>query len=124
MVHDISEGQAVVDAQKKNKVVYQVGSQGMSSLGNEKAKELFKDGAIGKLNYAEGFWARMSPFGAWQYPIPADASPKTVDWNAFVANTKKRELMLPVFSAGEIIVIMVPGFRAIYSFTCFRACIL
>jgi len=91
MVHDISEGQAVVDAQKKNKVVYQVGSQGMSSLGNEKAKELLKDGAIGKLNYAEGFWARMSPFGAWQYPIPADASPKTVDWNAFVANTKKRD---------------------------------
>jgi len=91
MVHDITEGQTVVDAQKKNKVVYQVGSQGMSSLGNEKAKELFKDGAIGKLNYAEGFWARMSPFGAWQYPIPADASPKTVDWNAFVANTKKRD---------------------------------
>lgn len=91
MVHDISEGSAVVAAQEKNKVVYQVGSQGLSSLGNEKAKQLLKEGAIGKLNYAEGFWARMSPFGAWQYPIPADASPKTVDWEAFIANTKKRE---------------------------------
>lgn len=90
MVHDISEGAAVVAAQAKNKVVYEVGSQGVSSLGNEKAKELLKDGAIGKLNYAEGFWARMSPFGAWQYPIPADASPSTVDWNMFVANTNKR----------------------------------
>jgi predicted dehydrogenase len=90
MVHDISEGPAVVEAQKRNKVVYQVGSQGLSSLGNEKAKELLKDGAIGKLNYAEGFWARMSPTGAWQYPIPADASPKTVGWDAFVANTNKR----------------------------------
>ncbi|HYK55045.1 MAG TPA: Gfo/Idh/MocA family oxidoreductase, partial [Flavisolibacter sp.] len=90
MVHDISEGPAVVEAQKKNKVVYQVGSQGLSSLGNEKAKELLKDGAIGQLNYAEGFWARMSPTGAWQYPIPADASPKTVGWDAFVANTNKR----------------------------------
>ncbi len=90
MVHDVSEGPAVVEAQKRNKVVYQVGSQGLSSLGNEKAKELLKDGAIGQLNYAEGFWARMSPTGAWQYPIPADASPKTVDWEAFVANTKKR----------------------------------
>ena len=40
-------------------------------------------GAIGKLNYAEGFWARNSPFGAWQYDIPADASEKTVDWKAF-----------------------------------------
>lgn len=90
MVHDITEGPAVIAARDKNKVVFQVGSQGLSSLGNEKAKELLKDGAIGKLNYAEGFWARMSPTGAWQYPIPADASPQTVDWNTFVANTNKR----------------------------------
>lgn len=91
MVHDITEGPAVVEAQRKNsKVVYQVGSQGLSSLGNEKARQLLKEGAIGKLNYAEGFWARMSPFGAWQYPIPADASTKTVGWDAYLANTNKR----------------------------------
>lgn len=90
MVHSVEEGPAVIEAQKKNNVVFEVGSQGMSSLGNEKARELLKDGAIGKLNYAEGFWARMSPTGAWQYPIPADASPKTVGWDAFVANTTKR----------------------------------
>ncbi|PWV53572.1 Gfo/Idh/MocA family protein [Chitinophaga sp. S165] len=92
MVHDITEGPAVVEAQQKNgKVVYQVGSQGMSSLGNEKAKQLLKEGAIGKLNYAEGFWARMSPFGAWQYPIPADASPKTVDWTTYLEHATKRD---------------------------------
>ncbi|MDE3183652.1 MAG: Gfo/Idh/MocA family oxidoreductase [Bacteroidota bacterium] len=90
MVHDISEAPAIVDAQKRNNVVFQVGSQGMSSLGNEKAKELLKDGAIGALNYAEGFWARMSPIGAWQYPIPADASPATVDWDRYLAITTKR----------------------------------
>ncbi len=90
MVHEISEGPAMVAAQNKNKVVFEVGSQGLSSLGNEKAKELLKDGAIGKLNYAEGFWARMSPTGAWQYPIPADASPKTVDWERYISNTTKR----------------------------------
>ncbi|WP_217602725.1 Gfo/Idh/MocA family protein [Chitinophaga sp. GbtcB8] len=92
MVHEIGEGPAVVEAQQKNgKVVYQVGSQGMSSLGNEKARQLLKDGAIGKLNYAEGFWARMSPQGAWQYPIPADASPKTVDWETYLLHAPKRE---------------------------------
>lgn len=90
MTHDISEGPAVVAAQTRNKVVYEVGSQGVSSLGNEKAKQLLSDGAIGQLNYAEGFWARMSPTGAWQYPIPSDASPSTVGWDAFVANTAKR----------------------------------
>lgn len=91
MVHDVTEGPAVVEAQNRNKgVVFQVGSQGVSSLGNEKARELLKDGAIGELNYAEGFWARMSPTGAWQYPIPADASPATVGWDAFLSNNKKR----------------------------------
>lgn len=90
MVHDITEGHAVIEAQGKNKVVFQVGSQGMSSLGNEKAKELLAAGAIGKLNYAEGFWARNSPFGAWQYDIPADASEKTVDWKRFLHNYPDR----------------------------------
>lgn len=91
MVHEIGEGHAIVEAQNRNKgVVYEVGSQGVSSLGNEKARELLKDGAIGQLNYAEGFWARMSPFGAWQYPIPTDASPQTVGWDAFIANNTQR----------------------------------
>ncbi|MEO6187323.1 MAG: Gfo/Idh/MocA family oxidoreductase [Ginsengibacter sp.] len=90
MVHDITEGPAVIDSQKKNNVVFQVGSQGMSSLGNEKAKQLLKEGAIGTLNYAEAFYARMSPEGAWQYHIPEDASPQTVDWDRYLANTTKR----------------------------------
>ncbi|GAO43244.1 Gfo/Idh/MocA family protein [Flavihumibacter petaseus] len=90
MVHSITEGPAVIKAQKETGKVFQVGSQGVSSLGNEKAKELLKEGAIGTLNYAEGFWARFSPTGAWQYPIPSDASPATVDWDTFVSNTTKR----------------------------------
>src|SRR5690606_39210930 len=91
MVHSIGEGHAVIQAQKDSGKVFMVGSQGVSSLGNEKAKELLNDGAIGTLNYAEGFWARHSPIGAWQYPIPADASEETVDWETFVSNTTKRK---------------------------------
>ena len=90
MVHSIEEGPAVIKAQKETGKIFMVGSQGVSSLGNEKAKELLKDGAIGDLNYAEGFWARHSPTGAWQYPIPADGSPATVDWETFISNTTKR----------------------------------
>ncbi len=90
MVHSIGEGPAVIKAQKESGKIFQVGSQGVSSLGNEKARELLRDGAIGELNYAEGFWARHSPTGAWQYPIPEDASPQTVDWETFISNTTKR----------------------------------
>jgi len=90
MVHHIEEGMEVIEAQRKSGKTFQVGSQGMSSLGNEKARELLAAGAIGTLNYAEGFWARNSPVGAWQYAIPEDASPETVGWDAYVSNTNQR----------------------------------
>ena len=84
MVHHIDEGQGLIRAEEESGGVFQVGSQGMSSLGNEKARELYEAGAIGELNYAEGFWARNDPIGAWQYPIPAAASEATVDWKRFL----------------------------------------
>lgn len=86
MVHKISQGQELIHAERESGKTFQVGSQGMSSLGNEKAKELFEEGAIGELNYAEGFWARNSPIGAWQYDIPEDGSAETVDWDMFLGN--------------------------------------
>ncbi|GAB3009467.1 hypothetical protein GCM10027051_08100 [Niabella terrae] len=90
MVHSIEEGPEVIAAQKKTGKVFEVGSQGVSSLGNEKARELLKQGAIGELNYAEGFWARRNPVAVWQYPIPKDASVQTVDWDTYISNTHKR----------------------------------
>ena len=90
MVQNVAEGSAVVQAQQKSGKTFQVGSQGLSSLGNEKARELYESGAIGQLIYAEGFWARNSPTGAWQYAIPKDASPQTVDWDTYISNTTKR----------------------------------
>jgi predicted dehydrogenase len=88
MVHSVGEGIKLIDAWKKSGKICMVGSQGLSSLGNEKARELLQSGVIGDLNYAEGFWARMSPEGAWQYKIPADASDQTVDWNRYEIQKK------------------------------------
>jgi predicted dehydrogenase len=84
MVHTIPQAREIITAQEETGNTFQVGSQGLSSLGNEKAKELFEEGAIGELNYAEGFWARNDPVGAWQYAIPDDASETTVDWDRFL----------------------------------------
>lgn len=90
MVHSVKEGSEVIEAWKKSGKIMQVGSQGVSSLGNEKAKELLAAGAIGDIVYAEGFWARHSPEGAWQYNIPADGNEQTVDWKKFISNTTDR----------------------------------
>ena len=90
MVHSIAQGADVVRAQDESGKTFQVGSQGMSSLGNEKAKELLAAGEIGELNYAEGFWARNDPIGAWQYAIPENATEETIDWEMFLGDAPRK----------------------------------
>lgn len=89
MVHRISEGAGLISAQKKSGKTMQVGSQRVSSIVYHKAKELYKAGEIGKLNTIEAAFDRQSALGAWQYTMPPDASEATVDWDRYIAGTKK-----------------------------------
>ncbi len=90
MVHDLSEGPVVIDAWNKAGKILQVGSQRVSSVAYEKAKELYESGAIGTLNLVQANYDRNSALGAWQYSIPPDASPETMDWEQFLGNAPKR----------------------------------
>lgn len=90
MVQHAAEGLDVVAAQRKTKKVLQVGSQSVSSLVYDKAKELFKAGAIGELNMVNASWRRNSAVGAWQYSFPPDASPETIAWERFQGKAPKR----------------------------------
>ncbi len=89
MVQKFEEGQEIIEAQKASGNILQVGSQGMSSLGNEKAKKLYGEGAIGEIVMLDMYNDRYSAEGAWQYPIPPDASPDTVDFDKFLGNAPK-----------------------------------
>jgi predicted dehydrogenase len=89
MVHHVNEGHAVIAAQKASGKVLQVGSQSASSLVFLEAQKYFKQGIIGDLSYAEAYTDRNSANGAWQYTIPSDASPKTIDWNTFLGDAPK-----------------------------------
>jgi predicted dehydrogenase len=81
MVQFWEDGHKVIDAQKKSGKVVQVGSQRASAVSSLKARDLLASGAIGELNSAQG---------AWQYFIPPDASPKTVDWDRFLGRAPQR----------------------------------
>jgi predicted dehydrogenase len=91
MVHAIEEGKTVINAQQKSGKVFQVGSQYRSSLMYQKAHELYKSGAIGKLNLVEAWLDRDTAIGAWQYSIPPDASTTTCDWNQFQGSAPKHD---------------------------------
>ncbi len=89
MVQKFTEGHDIIKAQKDTGIVCQVGSQSMASLGNEKAKQLYEDGAIGEMVMLDFYNDRYSAEGAWQYPIPLDANPDTVDFDTFLGQAPK-----------------------------------
>ena len=90
MVHRVGEGLKVVEAQKRTGRILQIGSQYVSSLVFEKARQLLAEGAIGELNMVEAWLDRNTALGAWQYSLPTDASPSTVDWDRFLGHAPKR----------------------------------
>src|ERR1700727_1830770 len=90
MSHSVEDGFAMVEAAHKANRIVQVGSQRVSSVLYGKAKQIYDSGKLGEVTAIEAYWDRNSPSGAWVYPIPPDASEKTIDGNAFLGGGPKR----------------------------------
>lgn len=88
MTYRWEDGPVFADAVKRYNRVLQVGSQQASNPVNAKAIELIRSGALGKITYISGAILRNTPTGAWYYPIPLDASEKTIDWKRFIGDSK------------------------------------
>jgi predicted dehydrogenase len=90
MSHTVEDGFAMVEAAHKANRIVQIGSQRVSSILYAKAKEIYDSGKLGEVTAIEAYWDRNSPSGAWVYPIPPDASEKTIDWNTFLGSAPRR----------------------------------
>src|SRR5437588_548931 len=80
--------ECVAAAQKPNRIV-QIGSQRVSSALCAKAREIYRDGAIGEVAMVELTLGRNDPTGAWEYPPPTDLSPQTLDWDTWLNDAPK-----------------------------------
>jgi len=121
MSHTGAEGVEMVEAAKKSGRIVQIGAQRVSSLICAKAKELIAQGALGDLMMVEGWLGRNDPTGAWQYPIPTDLSPETMDWDTWQGDVPKRAFDPYVFArwrcwkeygtgpAGDLLVHLISG---------------
>jgi predicted dehydrogenase len=90
MSHTVEDGFAMLEAAHKHNRIIQIGSQRVSSVLYAKAKEIYDSGKLGDVSFIEAYWDRNTPSGAWVYPIPPDASEKTIDWNTFLYTAPKR----------------------------------
>jgi predicted dehydrogenase len=121
MSHTAAEGVEMVAAAKKSGRIVQIGSQRVSSVICAKAKEMLAQGAIGDLNLVEGSLGRNDPTGAWEYPVPPDLSPETLDWDTWQGTVPKRAFDGKIFArwrcwkeygtgvAGDLLVHLVSG---------------
>jgi predicted dehydrogenase len=121
MSHTAAEGVEMANAYKKSGRIVQIGSQRVSSVICQKAKELLSQGVIGDLTLVEGSLGRNDPTGAWEYPPPVDLSPQTVDWDTWQGTVPKRSFDAKLFArwrcwreygtgvAGDLLVHLVSG---------------
>ena len=85
--HTVDDGFAMIAAAQKNNRIVQVGSQRVSSILYEKAREIYASGKLGEVCCIEAYWDRNSASGAWVYPIPPGVNDQNIDWTAFLNGT-------------------------------------
>lgn len=123
MSHSPSDGVEMVAAAQKTGRIVQIGSQRVSSVICAKAREMIAQGMIGDLMMVEGSLGRNDPNGAWEYPLPPDLSPQTLDWDTWQGTVPKRAFDPKLFArwrcwkeygtgvAGDLLVHLVSGMQ-------------
>ncbi len=90
MSHSAADGVEMVAAAQKSGRIVQIGSQRTSSVLLAKAREIVAKGMLGDITLIEGSLGRNDPTGAWEYPLPADLSPQTLDWDTWLGTAPKK----------------------------------
>ncbi len=87
MTHTISETYQLREAVRKNPgAILAVGHQHRQTLSFLTAQDAIAKNTLGHVSLVVTNTNRNDDNGAWQYEIHPEASPETIDWNAFLGN--------------------------------------
>jgi predicted dehydrogenase len=89
LTYTVAEGAELIKVVKASDRILQVGSQGVSTAPQKKAREVIASGKLGQITMIRAYYNRNTAEGAWIYPIPPDANEKTVNWEQFIGPAPK-----------------------------------
>lgn len=90
LIHSLEQMEELQQVHKKSAMIFQTGSQGISSWGNDFAKMIIDSGLIGTVNQVEAaFTAKPTELGMPN--IPNTINKDTVDWSKFLGPGQKME---------------------------------
>ncbi|HEX3819612.1 MAG TPA: Gfo/Idh/MocA family oxidoreductase [Candidatus Sulfotelmatobacter sp.] len=86
MTWSIPEADKCLAAAKASDRVVQIGLQHESTGAYTDARQMIKDGWLGKVTHVESWMSRNTPHGKgqWVRPVPSDCTAQNVDWKAFL----------------------------------------
>ena len=92
----IREGRAMVDAARKYRRVFQVGTQQRSMFRNRQASEYLRNGRIGKIRSVIcQNWTGSRPYD--DFDLPTEPIPEGLDWNAWCGQTEPVPFSMRVY---------------------------
>jgi predicted dehydrogenase len=83
----MAASEAMLAATNKSGVIVQVGSGAPSSAACQQAREVVGSGRLGEIYFVEIVRDVATSLGSWRAPFPPDASPETIDWDAYLPGT-------------------------------------
>jgi predicted dehydrogenase len=86
MTWSIPEADKCFAAAKESNRVVQIGLQHQSSGAQTDARQMIKDGWVGKVTQVEAWMSRNTPHGKgqWVRQVPSDCTAQNVNWSAFL----------------------------------------
>ena len=97
LTHSLAEGEGLERALTGAGSVVSCSAGRIASPLVQRARSFVQDGRLGRVSFASGSWHTGGALEAWLIPYPPDASPETIDFDAFLGPAPRRPFDLARF---------------------------